>query len=213
MSGDVIVINEGYESRTSKTGKQRVVITVKSEPILFNLDPKALGQPVAQAIVNYLRQRITSITAIAPPNTLRARATAERALRAGKQWAVKRYSGGRTGAMPPNQSNRALNDSGRLAKSITGSASSDGAWRINVAANRLDASTGAIDRILRRLNELVPEIQNPALMMGSDILRRSIEKATSDAIKKAQATTGKLRLDVAKGLFQIGRQVVDILAG
>ncbi len=213
MSDDVIVLNEGFESRTSASGKQRVVITVKSEPLIFNMDPKAIGRPIALAIVHHLREKIKGITATAAPATLKARRVAERAFAAGKPWAMKRYAGGKTGSTPPNQTDRALNDSGRFANSITGNASSDGAWRINVAANRLSAETGSIDRILRRVSELVPEIARPELMLESDILRRGIDEAIKATVKKAQATTGKLQMDVVRGLLGIGKQVVDILDG
>lgn len=213
MSDDVIVLNEGFESRTSASGKQRVVITVKSEPLIFNMDPKAVGRPIAAAIVHHLREKIKGITASAAPATLKAREVAARAFAAGRPWAMKRYAGGRTGSTPPNQTTRALNDSGRMANSITGSASSDGAWRINVAANRLSAETGSIERIIRRIGDLVPEIARPALMMESDVLRKALENAVAASVKKAQATTGKLQLEIARGILGIGRQVVDILDG
>ena len=128
MSDDVMVINQGYEVRTSKSGKQRVVITVKSEPVIFNTDPKALGQPIAQAIINHFREKIKGITATAALNTLKARAVEARAYAAGKPWAVKRFNGGRTGATPPKDSTTALNHSGRLANSITGNASFCSIW-------------------------------------------------------------------------------------
>lgn len=207
----MIILNQGYESRTSKTGKTRVTIKVRSEPVVVNTDPKSLGAPIAQAIVNHFREKIKGITATAALNTLRARSTEARAYAAGKPWAVKRFNGGRTGATPPKDSTTALNHSGRLANSITGNASSDGAWRINVAANRLDATTGAIDRILRRLNELVPEIQNPALLLQNDILKRAIDKSLESAIQKARARTSELKVQMAKALFDRLRQGAELV--
>lgn len=209
----VFVLNQGLESRTSKSGKQRFTITVKSEPLIFNTDPKTLGAPVAHAIAHHFRERIRGITAIASPATLRARKSAAKAFAAGEAWAVKRYSGGRTGPMAPHQSDRAFNDSGRFASTITANASKDGMWRINVAANRLSGDTTTVERIWNRLVQLVPEFANPAMLMENDLLRRSIEKATRDAIKKAKATSRKLELGVVRQLFSIGRQVGEILAG
>jgi hypothetical protein len=211
MADDVVVINEGLESRTSSTGKQHYTIRVSSEPVVFNLDPKALGRPIAAAIVHHFRERIKGITAIAAPRTLKAREVERRAYQRGEPWAVKRFNGGRTGATPPHDSNRAFDSSGRLANSITGNASSDGAWRINVAANRLDATTGNIERIWTRLRELVPEFAEPARLLENDVLRKAIGQSVEDMRKKAKATTGKLQIGVAKALFDLGRQALDVI--
>lgn len=215
-SDDVMVINQGYELRTSKTGKQRVTVVVKSEPVIFQTDPKQLGQPVALAIARHFQERIKGITAVAAPATIKAREAAAKAVSEGKQWALKRYAGGRTGLKQPNQSNRLFNDSGRFAESITATASRDGAWRVNVAANRLNPDTltggmAALQRIIQRLGELVPEIANPALLMQNDILKRTIDKAMENAIQVARARTTTLTLEVAKETFDRLRQGAEIV--
>jgi hypothetical protein len=215
MSTDnVVVINQGLESRTSKSGRVRYAIRVKSEPVLFNLDPKQIGATVTQAIIHHLRERVKGVTAIAPPATLKAREVEARAYKAGKPWALRRFSGGRTGATPPIEgSTAALNSSGRFANSIVGNASNDGSWRINVAANRFDARTGNVTRFWNRLVELVPEFGDSRRLMTSDIVRKSVERASSDMIKKAQATTTKLQISMIRSILGLGRQIADIITG
>lgn len=212
-SEDVVVINQGLEQRTSKTGKQRYTIKVSSEPVIFNLDPKALGAPVAQAIAHHFRERIKGIAAKAAPATIKAREVAARAFAAGKPWAMKRYSGGRTGAMAPDQSYSLFNDSGRFAQSITANASSGGAWRVNVAANRLSGDPGSVAKIYARLVELVPEFGNPALLMQNDVLKRTIEKATQQMITKARMQTGKLQVQLIRSILGLAGQVGELMAG
>lgn len=216
MSDDVAVLNNyGLEQRTSSSGKVRYTIKVVAEPLAINLDPKTLGAPVAQAIAHHLRERIRSIAAVASPRTIKARESAERAFRAGKSWAMKRYAGGRTGAKDPNQTNRAFNDSGRFADSIVANASKDGAWRINVAANRLDEKTAGaagVQRIWQRLVEYVPELGSPAKLLESDIIRASIKRAQTEMIKKTKATSTKLQISLVKSLFDTARIVGDLLS-
>lgn len=213
MADDVVVINEGLEQRTSKSGKTRYTIKVRSEPVIFNLDPKAIGATVAQGIIHHLRERVRGITAEAAPATIAARKVLAKAYAAGKPWALQRLSGGRTGATPPTDSTKAMNHSGRFVNSITGNVSSDGAWRINVAANRLDARTGNVQRFWSRLVELVPEFGDSKRLLESDIVRKSIERASSDMIKKANATTGKLQVQLIRSILGLGKQVSSILAG
>lgn len=208
---EIVILNEGLESR-SRGGKTRYTIRVTAEPLAINLDPKSLGAPVAQAIVHHFKERIRGISAVAAPATLKAREVAQRAFKAGKPWAMKRYSGGRTGPMEPNQTNRAFNDSTRFGETITANASKDNAWRINVAANRLSGDANTVQRIWTRLTQLVPEFANPALLMESDIIKASIKRAQSNMIKKARATTGGLQISLAKTLFDTARNVANLFS-
>lgn len=207
---EYVVINEGYEYRAKANGKSRVVITVKSEPIIANLDPRELGKPVAAAIVHHLREKIGNIAGTVGKNTERARLTELAAFVKGKPWSMKRNSGGRTGSMPPAQSERPFYNSGRMAKSIVGSASEDGAWRINVAANRLDDSTsGGARRIYEKLIGYVPELANPALLLENDIVRRSIENGLKGALVKARETKSKLTMELVRSAIDLVRTVSE----
>lgn len=187
MKDRVLVINPGLEERTTRTGRRRFAVRIDAEPILINNDPKSLGQPVADAIANHFRQRIRTLAEKASPATIRARAAAAKAFAEGKAWAVKRYGGGRIGSIPPNQSDRVFNDSGRMADSIVANASSDGSWRINMAANRLDPDTASggtagVFRIWKRLLQLIPEFGDPAQLMENTILKRTLENVVKERL-------------------------------
>jgi hypothetical protein len=122
MPSKAIVINEGIEMRTSKSGKARYTITVKSEPIIFATDPKPVMKALAGSVALHYRNAIKGITAQASEATLEYREKAAKAFREGKKWAQKRYSGGRIGPMGPKPSTALFNDSGRFAESITANA-------------------------------------------------------------------------------------------
>jgi hypothetical protein len=214
MSNDAIaVINEGLVSRTTKSGKQRFHIRIEAEPVIFALDPKALGAPIANAIANHLRERMKAITDLASPATMRARQSAEMAIQAGKQWARQRYAGGRMGGRAPNSSNRLFNDSGRFAESIVAKADKHGAWHVNVAANRLDPThigVEAVQKIWAKLVELVPEFANAgAILERNDMIRRTVQRA----IRVGQKTDGKASAwDVARAAADLARSAADLFA-
>jgi hypothetical protein len=209
---DVVVVNEGYEIRSTKGGTNRVVITVSAESLIHNLDPKTLGRGPAQAIAHHFRERIREISAAAAPATIKARQVAARALDAGREWAQRRYSGGRLGEMRPNESDRAFNDSGRLAEGIVANGSSDGVWRVNVPANRFqDSMTGGIDRIWRKLVSLVPEFANPELLLSQDLISASIQKAQRDMVTKTAAATHNLGIEVVLAALELVGQGLETL--
>lgn len=214
---EVTVVNQGLKSRATKTGKTTYSVVINAEPIVVNTGPAALVAPVAQAVAHHLRERMRGISAVASKATQAARRAAEKAVQAGDSWAMRRYSGGRIGTKAPNQSNRLFNDSGRFADGIVAAyVGKDGTFRVNVPANRLDPQTagvGGVERIWKRLVELVPEFGNPALLTQSDVIRASVKRATKDMIKKAQSTNGQLAISAAKGLLGIVEQVARIAGG
>lgn len=185
MSRDsLVIVDRGLEERRSSTGRVRRTVRIDAEAMALDMDPKRLGRPVARGIADHLRQAVRNIQSTASPATLLSRKRAAEAFAAGKSWAMKRYAGGRIGAMAPNQSDRLFNDSGRFAQGITANASSDGAWRVNVAANRLDdrtAGSGGAQRIFERLVALVPEFQNIGLMFSNiAAIRDTVERVSRD---------------------------------
>lgn len=186
------IINRGLEERRSSTGRVRRTIRIDAEPLIIDTDPKRLGKPVADGIANHLREAIRNIAAAASPATIKARKVAARAYANGRAWAVKRYGGGRLGQLPPDQSTRLFNDSGRFADSIVANASSDGAWRVNVAGNRLDAQTAGeagVERIWNRLVQLVPEFANVSLLFETNsILRKTVERVSQERMKVGRMT-------------------------
>ncbi len=75
-SDDIVTINQGYEVRTSGSGRQRTTVTVKSEPLVHNFNAAELGRGPALALVQYIKNSILSINEVAKPATLRARKAA-----------------------------------------------------------------------------------------------------------------------------------------
>lgn len=203
MSDDVVVFGAELErrDRTLKSGavKSRYVINVKSDRLVFNLSPKALGKKPAEAIIKLLRERIEDISRAAAPRTVKAREVAARALERGAAWAERRYAGGRIGAMAPDRSDRLYNDSGRFAKSITGSGNEEG-WKINVAANRLSlADLGSEERVMKMwelLKSLVPELEDPGLLADSIPVRNAINESIEESTKVAKGESLDLVLEI-----------------
>jgi len=216
-SENVIILGGGLEQRTNAKGKSRFTIAIKAEPLVVNLDPKALGAPVAQAIAFHLKERVKGISATASEATIKAREVARRAFAAGKPWAMKRYAGGKMGARLPGQSDKLFNDSGRFGESIAVGATKD-AFRINVAANRLSGDARMVERIWGKLLELVPEFADMGkLMASSDIVsarvkaqQKMIQKAPNQAAASALSRTVELAnavldtLETASRLFSAG---------
>lgn len=212
-----VVINNGFTTRTSASGRQRVTVEVRSEPLVHNLDPKQLGAGPAAAIAEHLRQRIMGIAARASDATIARRKRAAREAAEGQPTAARRYAGGRIGATPPAQSDRLFNDSGRFAKSIVARAANvdgEGTYIINCAANRLDESTfgKGFAGMLERLAQYVPEIRNPKLLLDSLPMRRAIKEGMAQMIQKQEARISELRDARAKAIVGIGSQLLSLVA-
>lgn len=203
------------QKRTSKTGRDRYTVTVAGDSLLINTDPKSLGKPVAEAIAEHLRMRITSITASVAPATIKAREAAKKALDAGKAWATRRYSGGRIGTMQPGQGNTFGNDSGRLAKSVAVGATKDG-YVVNVASNRFDASTfnggeTGLQAFFTRLAQYVPELADPREWLNALPVRKAIKDSLSDAIQKAGEKRANLIRQRMAGRIQVAKALLGLV--
>lgn len=199
---DVYVLNDYNGSsltrrtprlKSGRSGKARYTVTISSEPLLIQTDPKALGAGPAAAIRDLLKQRTEDITATASEATMKARLSAQKAVMNGERWAMRRYSGGRIGTRAPARSDRLFNDSGRLIESIAVGATSKG-YVINVAGNRFDPSTlnggeAALLRIVDRLRELVPEFGDPKLLLDSLPVQRALRDGAREMVQKANART------------------------
>jgi hypothetical protein len=217
---DVFVLgaaNLKQRTRTNKSGvsKSRYTVQVSGDSLLINTDPKSLGKGPAEAIAALYRERISSISAVASEATLRARAVAAKAFAAGEAWAVKRYGGGRLGPMAPNQSNRAFNDSGRLAKGIAVGAVKDG-YVINFAANRWQASDvkdgeAGIKRIFAMLSAHVPELADASKLMDSIPVRRAIKAGNDEMIQKADERTLELKRQRMQAAIQVVRAALSLV--
>jgi hypothetical protein len=210
MSKDeVFIINDGLDLRTSASGKARFVIRRETEPIIINTDPEFLAMKPAAAFAEFLRRQILAVSASPAANTLRARRTELAAFVRGKPWAMERFSGGRIGSTPPLRSEQALNNSGRLAKSVAASKGKSD-WRVNVAANRLDERTiHSFERVWNRLTQLVPEIGKP---LEASMVQEGIAWSMKNMIHKARTQEGKVRLEVVSGVFKVFENVAKLFA-
>lgn len=185
-----IVLNDfGLEEKqrtTSRGTSSRYTVTIKADPVVINLSPKEMGRGPAEAIRQHISDGIKGIGVAAKPATILARRKALDAYRAGAPWALRRYSGGRTGPKPPDPTKgRAYNDSGRLADGIFVRGSGD-SWTVNVPANRFDPDTfvggrEAMIRMVTRLQELVPGLGDPAALMRDPAIREAIADTLYDA--------------------------------
>lgn len=215
---EIMVLNDyngtSFEKRTGfrtnkagnrVAGKSRYTVTIKSEPLLIQTDPKALGAGPAQAIADHLKQRVSDITETVSPATMKARLSAQKGVIAGQAWAMKRYSGGRIGTRAPARTDKLFHDSGRLIESIRVGATSTG-YVINVAGNRFDPTTlnggqEALMRIMERLRELVPEWGDGAKLLDSLPVQRALRDGVKNALQKANERTVELKKQLMDQTF------------
>ncbi len=204
-------------TRTSASGKSsdRWSVTLDAKPIGIDLDTKRLGKGPAEAIADHLRTRISEIGMDASASTQLKRKYAATAVAAGKSWATKRYGGGRIGAMPPNQSSRMFNDSGRFVRGLVANPTRDNNWVINVAANRLNATMlggeSALVSLVNRLRAFVPEFGSASEILTVPAVRQAIQAAVKGIVIKPQPgqPTGSSRFrEFTKELVKIAIQEI-----
>jgi hypothetical protein len=218
ITQEVYVLNEGLSERrrtTSSGTKSRFTLDVKTEPLIFNLSEISLGRGPAEALKKAISDGIKSIAAVALPSTLLKRKYAKAGVQRGAPWAVKRYSGGRTGAKAPAQSDRLFNDSGRFAEGLhVMQNTKEGAWTVNVPANRLDPTTfksqSDFIRMVERLRELVPVLRDPLSAPG---VRAAMAASIDQMITKANDQNWKMKMAVVKQGIQLVKNLAAILGG
>jgi hypothetical protein len=217
VTQETIILNEfGFAERRRTTGasgkpKSRFTVSIKADAIPHLFDAQELGRGPAEAIAQVIRDQIKAIGETASLGTQFARKAAAKAFAAGKEWAVARYSGGRTGATPPKGGDKLFNDSGRLADGIYVQAVKDESWTINVPANRFDPSTfnggvAALTAMVERLQQLVPALRGEGLA-GNETLRRAMENAAADIFVRVDNVSKQKGLAVARGLLTTMRQL------
>lgn len=196
ISQQTVVLNDfGLTKRirtTSRGTSSRYTVTITAKPIPLLFDPRAMGQPVAEAMAEVLRQKIRGIGETAAPATLASRQRAKEAFRRGEPWAQRRYGGlyippaagtvslgkrsNRLPPMEPGQTSRFWNDSGRFVAGILVRPTKNNEWVVNVPANRFDPVTfrggeAALLPAIARLQALVPELGDArALAKHPDVL-------------------------------------------
>lgn len=199
LGGDVVIINEppgSYAPAFARRGavsrgKERTTIEIISEPLLFDLDELALGQKPALAIQDALKRGVQAITEFASAATIARRKAA--ADNPNTPSVARRYSGGRTGFKPPNQTARLFNDSGRLAEGFfVRENKEDRAWTVNTPANRLDPSTftgSGFERMLDRLRSLVPILQDARALLADKGFNAAVSEAVKDLVTRGEAAS------------------------
>lgn len=182
-----VVLSE--RTRTSGNGNSavRYTLDIKATPILNDLNGVELGRGPSAAIRDILETQVLNIGQRAAEATLLKRKTAANAFRAGATWALKRYTGGRTGATPPGrggangQGDTFGNDSGRLARGwFVTQNPKEGSWTINSPANRLDPATWGgpgFEAFVARLVDLVPALRDPRTLLDEPAFVRAVANA------------------------------------
>jgi hypothetical protein len=191
-SQEVIVLNdfgsmrvEERQRTTSEGTTSRYTMTFEGEPIVHDFAAAKLSKIIPEAIAALLKKQISEIGATVAYATEKKRNYAADAIKRNETWAMKRYSGGRTGPIAPSTASdkRMFNDSGRLAQSIAVMQNpKEEGFTINVAANRLNPETfsgGQFQRMIERLRQLAPAFKG-----GIEVLQ---DPAVKDAIETAKA--------------------------
>lgn len=177
--------------------KPRYTVEVRSQPLLLNFDDEMIAGSYAQDYQRVIQDQIRLIAETAKPATLAKRAAAAGQLAAGLPGATKRYSGGRMGAMPPNQSDKLFNDSGRLREGIhVRQNSTDKTFTINLPANR---DLGQSPTMFQRLLDLVAAL-DPRKAVQLPAMEAAWKRIQGDMVAKAEnASAAKaLRLEMMK---------------
>lgn len=234
ITQETIVLNDyGLTERrrtTSKGTKSRYTIQIRSEPLIHNFSALELGRGPAEAMKDEIIKQINKVTEVASKGTIAKREHAERILAgapigkngkvstkgASAASVIKRYSGGRTGLTPPNQTKYLFRDSGRLAN-ITimpnRAYSDDAVWEVNVPANRLDPTTfgdmAQYKAMVARLQQLVPALGgDTASLMESDKVDKALRESIELCLGQAIAKNKDLRAALRKSQWEFASQLV-----
>jgi hypothetical protein len=224
----VVAINDfGLTERTrvnAATGKEsvRFAVSIVGTPVIHNIDTRALGRGPATAIAEHLRARMLTIQAKASDATIKRREQAARVIDGTQKAqfadalksAQARYSGGRMGPMPPNQSDRLFNDSGRFAKGLAVRNGNGNEWVVNVPASRLNPATlggppgrngyAALQMVYAKLLELIPEFGDPAALMKTPSVAAAIVDGWQRVIMRNEdlrLKANRAQLDAVKNLL------------
>lgn len=225
ITQEVVVLNDFGDMRveerrrtTSAGTNSRQTVTFTGEPIVHDYAGIKLNRRVAEAIAALIKRQIAEITEKASEATILKRKYAKAAFARGAAWAVKRYAGGRIGALPPEAASedRMFNDSGRLAAGIAVMQNTEEqSFTINVAANRLDTRTfaaGQFDAMINRLRQLVPALRGGVNVLQDPAVREAIEQSTAEhivatgrqgsaAYDRAWATLRRMGWNAARGVL------------
>lgn len=186
-----------------------VTTTVESEPITVMLDEGAVARRAAEMLAQRIREQTEAIVEQVTPATAKARRKAEKAFANGESWAMKRFSGGRTGVTPPRPGeNRMFNHSGRLARGIFATFRKEQKdFAINYPVNRWQPkdwpSMAAMQVAFQKWVDRIPVLNGRA---SEDVgIRAAIKETFGDILQKQKINTDH------KTATQKGRAFVELL--
>lgn len=208
--GDITLAARRGTLASGKQRKPRYTFEIKSEPLLFDLNELALGGKLAEVWAQRIRDNIQGIAVPVSKATEAMRKKAAAAFAAGAGWATKRYAGGRIGAMPPNQSDKLFNDSGRLAAGIHVRQNlTDASYTVNVPANRMNReSFGAgYDAMVDKFVSLVPML-DPKKALGDPAIERAVKESVDQMVTKLESNA---EAAIARGLAKLRAQRMRVL--
>jgi len=227
---DVLIINEWSAGNvkfaerrgTTPSGAQRkprYTIETKSEPLLMDLDGMNLGQGVAAAWLQRIKDQIHGIATVVTPATQAMRVKAGMAFQKGEAWALKRYAGGRMGPLMPNQTNKFGLDSFRLVNGLSMRANpTDGSYTINAPANRLNPSLfgKGFDAFVDKFVSLVPALDGDKAL-GDREIEKAIKDGLADMLTKAEsnsaAALARAKAKLRAKQIQVFKQIAKLTAG
>lgn len=215
--GDITLAARRGTLKSGAQRKARYSIEINSEPLLFDLNEMNLGGKLAEVWAQRIRDNILGIAVPASKATQAMRSKAAAAFSSGASWALKRYGGGRIGSMPPNQSDKLFNDSGRLATGIHVRQNlTDASYTVNVPANRLNRETfgAGYDAMVARFVSLVPML-DPKKALGDPQIEKAIKESVDQMVTKLESNAeaalarglAKLRAEKLRLAKQIGAVV------
>lgn len=211
-------------TRTSGSGKTsvRMTLDIQATPLLVTLNGAELGKGPSAAIAALIRRQTQDITVTAAPSTIARRKRAAAALASGSRGSgreLARYTAARTKANgPPGWSSRIGNDSGLLANGIFATQNpKEGAWTINVTANRFDLRTwngdqASLEAWIARYVSLVPALADPRTILLDDSFRKAVTAGAKAAVVKPSQSALKRWLDLVARFAQTGR-MTEALVG
>ena len=188
-SGDINLTERRGTLASGKRRKARYAMNIKSEPLLLDLNELDLGQVVAEAWRERIRDNILGISAVVSDATQAMRQKAGVAVQKGVGWAVDRYRRRRPPEQyTPNQSNKFFNDSGLLADGIFVRQNlTDATYTINFPVNRMNPETfgAGYEAMVSKFVTQVPML-DPKKALGDEKIEKAIKEGVAGMIAKAE---------------------------
>lgn len=170
MAATVIFMNEKPKRSRTKSGAP-VSVKFKTQRVKHTFDPEKLTRGPAEAVRAAIAAALKKSGRPSSPETKRYREAAERAYRAGKQWARERYR-----QHAPNQSDRVGFDSGRMAEELETVRVRPGQVAIVVPDERMMSA---------KIRNAVPELRDPQRLYNTRLVKAALA-ATERMIVKVE---------------------------